>query len=125
MWRAVFSLLVTAGFIAAAVGPVSAQDATKASNLGTRTVTGAVKSATPDGFVVRGVEQNSGQVVRRPPPARPHLVGLPSGHVLSLVVYFGLLAYLGWVAGGSRRRRSAIAAFCAAPVLLVAIAGST
>lgn len=58
MWRAVFSLLVTAGFVAAAVGPVSAQDATKASNLGTPTVTGTVKSAAPDGFVVRGVEQN-------------------------------------------------------------------
>ena len=53
---------------------------------------------------------------------RPDLTpwGFPSGHVLSLVVYFGLLAYLGWVSDGSRRRRSAIAAFCAVPVLLVA-----
>jgi membrane-associated phospholipid phosphatase len=46
--------------------------------------------------------------------------GFPSGHVLSLVVFFGFLAYLGWTSGTSSRRRRAIALLCASPVLVVA-----
>jgi membrane-associated phospholipid phosphatase len=46
--------------------------------------------------------------------------GFPSGHVLSLVVFFGFLAYLGWTSGTSPRRRRAIALLCAIPVLVVA-----
>jgi undecaprenyl-diphosphatase len=53
---------------------------------------------------------------------RPDLApwGFPSGHVLSLVVFFGLLAYLGWVSEERRRRRHVIALLCASPVVLVA-----
>lgn len=53
---------------------------------------------------------------------RPDLTpwGFPSGHVLSTVVFFGLLAYLGLISGGSRRRRHLITALCAVPVVMVA-----
>jgi undecaprenyl-diphosphatase len=46
--------------------------------------------------------------------------GFPSGHVLSLVVFFGFLAYLGWTSGTRPRRRIAIALLCAVPVVVVA-----
>jgi membrane-associated phospholipid phosphatase len=46
--------------------------------------------------------------------------GFPSGHVLSLVVFFGFLAYLGCASAESGRRRILIALLCALPVVLVA-----
>lgn len=53
---------------------------------------------------------------------RPDLApwGFPSGHVLSLVAFFGLVAYLGWVSEGRRPRRYLIAGLCAMPVVVVA-----
>jgi membrane-associated phospholipid phosphatase len=53
---------------------------------------------------------------------RPNLDpwGFPSGHVLSLVVFFGLLTYLGERSGGSRPRRCLTAVMCAVPVVVVA-----
>jgi undecaprenyl-diphosphatase len=54
---------------------------------------------------------------------RPDLspLGFPSGHVLSLVVFFGLMIYL--IAGATRRRRRwriLACAVCAVPVVVVA-----
>jgi undecaprenyl-diphosphatase len=46
--------------------------------------------------------------------------GFPSGHVLSLVVFFGMVAYLGWTSGRGRRRRGFTVFLCAIPVVLVA-----
>jgi undecaprenyl-diphosphatase len=54
---------------------------------------------------------------------RPNLApwGFPSGHVLSLVVFFGLMAYLIAMASSRRRRWRALACLVAAlPVLVVA-----
>jgi undecaprenyl-diphosphatase len=53
---------------------------------------------------------------------RPDLTpwGFPSGHVLSVAVFFGLLAYLGWTSVGRRRQQYLIATLCALPVSLVA-----
>jgi membrane-associated phospholipid phosphatase len=53
------------------------------------------------------------------PDLTPH--GFPSGHVLSLVVYFGLMVYLVAMASGRRRRwRMLACAVCAIPVGVVA-----
>jgi membrane-associated phospholipid phosphatase len=55
--------------------------------------------------------------------ARPNLApfGFPSGHVLSLVVFFGLMVYLIAVASSRRRRWRALACVVAAmPVAVVA-----
>jgi membrane-associated phospholipid phosphatase len=46
--------------------------------------------------------------------------GFPSGHVLSLVVFFGLLAYVGCASAKSGRRGILIALLCALPIVLVA-----
>jgi membrane-associated phospholipid phosphatase len=54
---------------------------------------------------------------------RPNLApwGFPSGHVLSLVVFFGLMAYLIAMASSRRRRWRALACLIAAvPVIVVA-----
>src|SRR5262245_22619137 len=53
---------------------------------------------------------------------RPDLTawGFPSGHVLSLVVFFGLMAYLGSISATSRRCRRLVVALCTVPVVLVA-----
>jgi undecaprenyl-diphosphatase len=47
--------------------------------------------------------------------------GFPSGHVLSLVVFFGLMVYLIWTVSGRRRRWRALACLvCVATVVAVA-----
>jgi membrane-associated phospholipid phosphatase len=53
---------------------------------------------------------------------RPNLAawGFPSGHVLALVVFFGLMAYLLFTSGQSRRRRWVGSLGCAVTVLSVA-----
>jgi membrane-associated phospholipid phosphatase len=53
---------------------------------------------------------------------RPNLApwGFPSGHMLSLVVFFGLVAYLISMSGTSRPRRRLVVALCPVPVTLVA-----
>jgi undecaprenyl-diphosphatase len=53
---------------------------------------------------------------------RPNLAawGFPSGHVLALVVFFGLMAYLLSTSGQSRRRRWSGSVGCAVTVLGVA-----
>jgi undecaprenyl-diphosphatase len=53
---------------------------------------------------------------------RPNLAawGFPSGHTLSLVVFFGLVAYLLWTSGARRRWRWSGGGACAAVVLSVA-----
>jgi membrane-associated phospholipid phosphatase len=53
---------------------------------------------------------------------RPNLAawGFPSGHVLALVVFFGLLAYLLFTSGQSRRRRWGGSLGCAVTVVSVA-----
>jgi undecaprenyl-diphosphatase len=57
--------------------------------------------------------------VDRPRP-NLHAWGFPSGHVLSLVVFFGLVAYLLCASGAGRRWRCAGSAGCAATVATVA-----